>query len=155
MISPGVHYFVTKVVPKLVVPRWSSLRNVLLRVGVHQACMMPLIQFTFLYMSAFLEPAESLQSRIDKGTQRFSDKWRQGFVASLMYWPLVNFMMYSCVKPKFKNLYCDIFALIFSAIMSQIAFKSQTTTAMSSLSTNTSPFASQDNSSLPQSHPAH
>jgi hypothetical protein len=155
MISPGVHFFVTRIVPKLTVPHWSTLQNVLLRVGVHQACMMPLIQFTFLYMSAFLEPAGSLQARMDKGTQRFSDKWRQGCIASLMYWPAINFVMYSCVKPKFKNLYCDIFALIFSAIMSQIAFRSQTSATMPSLHAKTSPFRSQDSSSLPQSHVAH
>ena len=46
-----------------------------------------------------------------------------GFTASLMYWPLVNTVMYSMVQPRFFNLYADTASLLFASIMSYITYK--------------------------------
>ena len=84
--------------------------------------MMPFIQFTLLFASAMLQPADSFQQRLEAGKTRWENKWRMGFSASLMYWPLVNTVMYSLVQPRFFNLYADTAGLIFASIMSYIAY---------------------------------
>jgi len=75
----------------------SRAANIGVRVSVHQACMMPFIQFTLLFASGAMQPADSMKARLDAGRQKFSDKWRAGFCASLMFWPLVNTAMYTLV----------------------------------------------------------
>ena len=85
--------------------------------------MMPFIQFTLLFVSAAMQPAPTLSARISAGQQRFNDKWIAVFSASLMYWPLVNTVMYSMLQPRFMNLYADVASLVFATIMSYIAYK--------------------------------
>ena len=55
--------------------------------------------------------------------QRFSDKWVAGFTASIMYWPFVNTVMYSCIQPRYMNLYADCASLFFAAVMSYITYR--------------------------------
>ena len=39
-----------------------------------------------------------------------------------MYWPLVNTVMYSMVRPRYMNLYADVCALFFASLMSYITY---------------------------------
>ena len=78
-----------------------------------------------LYASALLEPSKNLKCRMEKGKNRFEQKWRMGFTASLMYWPFVNSVMYAYIKPKFYNIYADCFTIIFAAIMSYIVYNNR------------------------------
>ena len=123
MISPGLHLFLTRVMPHVVFPNLSKLTNIGLRVAFHQACMMPYIQGTLLFVSAAMQPASSVQERIEAGKKRWSEKWRMGFTVSLMYWPLVNTAMYTLVRPAFMNLYADVASLCFSTVMSYILYR--------------------------------
>mmetsp|Transcript_9144 Transcript_9144/g.12447 ORF Transcript_9144/g.12447 Transcript_9144/m.12447 type:complete len:209 (-) Transcript_9144:352-978(-) len=123
LLSPGLHFFLTRVMSRAVFPSLSARANIGLRVAIHQACMMPLIQFTLLFLSAAMQPAGSIEDRVAAGKQRFHDKWRTGFSASLMFWPAVNTVMYSMVQPRFMNLYADMASLIFASIMSYITYK--------------------------------
>jgi len=123
LLSPGLHLFLTGVMSKVTFPTLSRASNIAIRVGVHQACMMPFIQFTLLFVSAATQPAPTLSDRIEAGKQRFSDKWRTGFTASLMYWPFVNTVMYAAVKPRFMNLYADVASLCFASVMSYITYR--------------------------------
>ena len=82
---------------KMVFPSYSNASNILFRVCIHQAFMMPFVQFTLLFASAAFESTGSLKDKIEAGYTRFSEKWRTGFSASLMYWPFVNAVMYSAV----------------------------------------------------------
>mmetsp|Transcript_29495 Transcript_29495/g.36587 ORF Transcript_29495/g.36587 Transcript_29495/m.36587 type:complete len:178 (+) Transcript_29495:380-913(+) len=123
LLSPGLHFFLTRVMPRAVFPSLSARANIGLRVAIHQACMMPLIQFTLLFVSAAMQPAGSIEDRVAAGKQRLHDKWRKGFCASLMFWPAVNTVMYSMVQPRFMNLYADMASLIFASIMSYITYK--------------------------------
>lgn len=123
MISPGIHFFLSRVMSRVQFPSLSRTWNIGLRVGVHQACMMPFIQFALLFASAALQPAPTVQARVAAGKNRFNEKWKTGFTASLMYWPVVNTLMYSMVHPRFMNLYADMASLIFAAIMSHITHK--------------------------------
>ena len=100
-----------------------------LRVALHQACMMPYIQFSLLFVSGMLMPGcpgqntnLNLRERVEAGKTRFNDKWKLGFSASLCYWPLVNAVMYSLVQPRFMNLYADVATLVFASIMSFITY---------------------------------
>ena len=43
MLSPGLHFFLTRVMTRCVLPSYSKIANIGLRVAVHQACMMPFI----------------------------------------------------------------------------------------------------------------
>ena len=122
MLSPGLHFFLTRVMTQCVLPGRSRAANIALRVGVHQACMMPFIQFTLLFTSGMLQPANSMRERYECGKTRFSEKWRMGFSASLMYWPLVNTVMYSLVVPRYMNLYADVASLCFASVMSYITY---------------------------------
>lgn len=63
-----------------------------------------------------------MRDRYECGKTRFSEKWRMGFSASLMYWPLVNTVMYSMVAPRYMNLYADVAALFFASVMSYITY---------------------------------
>ena len=67
MLSPGLHFFLTRVMTKCVLPGRSQAANIALRVGVHQACMMPFIQFTLLFTSGMLQPANTLSERYECG----------------------------------------------------------------------------------------
>ena len=86
---------------------------------------MPLFQFNCLFTSGFLEPAKSFKERVDHGYCRFKEKWRKGFATSLTFWPTVNLFMYSFVAPKFFNLYADMAGIFFAAVMSYIAYSSE------------------------------
>jgi hypothetical protein len=97
LLSPGLHFFLTKVMTKVNFASLSRAANIGVRVSVHQACMMPFIQFTLLFASGAMQPADSMKARLDAGHQKFSEKWRAGFCASLMFWPLVNTAMYTLV----------------------------------------------------------
>ena len=98
MLSPGLHFFLTRVMTRMVFPNFSRMAAIGMRVAIHQACMMPFIQFTLLFASGMMKPgAKNLQERFDAGKTRFAEKWRLGFSASLCYWPLVNTVMYSMV----------------------------------------------------------
>ncbi len=123
LLSPGLHFFLTRVMTKVNFAQLSRPANIGIRVSVHQACMMPFIQFTLLFASGMLQPANSLEERIAAGKKRFSEKWRAGFCASLMFWPFVNTVMYTLVQPRFFNLYADTASLVFSSIMSYITYK--------------------------------
>jgi len=123
LLSPGLHVFLTRVMSHANFPSFSRASNIGLRVGIHQACMMPFIQFSLLFVSAALQPAPSAEARLEAGKKRFSDKWRTGFTASLMYWPFVNTIMYAAVKPRYMNLYADMASLCFATIMSYITYK--------------------------------
>ena len=54
MLSPGLHFFLTRVSAKCVFPSLSRATGIGLRVAVHQACMMPFIQFTLLFASGMM-----------------------------------------------------------------------------------------------------
>lgn len=41
----------------------------------------------------------------------------------MMYWPIVNAVMYGCVPARFLSLYADVATLCFSTVMSYIAYK--------------------------------
>lgn len=123
LLSPGLHFFLTRVMTKVNFAQLSRPANIGIRVSVHQACMMPFIQFTLLFASGMLQPANSIEERIAAGKKRFSEKWRAGFCASLMFWPFVNTVMYTLVQPRFFNLYADTASLVFSSIMSYITYK--------------------------------
>ena len=129
MLSPGLHFFLTRVMSRVNFTSLSRFGNIGMRVAVHQACMMPFIQFTLLFASGVLEPAQSLRERIEAGQTRFQQKWRLGFSASLMYWPIVNTFMYSMVQPRFMNLYADVAALFFASVMSYITYSDCSETA--------------------------
>ena len=93
------------------------------RVAIHQACMMPYIQFTLLFVSGMMQSgASTFKERLEAGQTRFSDKWRIGFSASLCYWPVVNTVMYTLVQPRFMNLYADLASLVFASVMSYITY---------------------------------
>jgi len=123
LLSPVLHVFLTRVISRATFPSLSRATNIGLRVGIHQACMMPVIQFTLLFVSAAMQSAPTVEARLEAGKKRFSDKWRPGFTASLMYWPIINTFMYACVKPRFMNLYVDMASLVFASIMSYITYK--------------------------------
>ena len=131
LLSPGLHFFLTRIMSRANFPSLSYRANIGMRVGIHQACMMPFIQFTLLFVSAAMQPANSLEDRIAAGKQRFSDKWVTGFSASLMYWPVVNTVMYSMVPLRFMNLYADMASLFFASLMSYITYN-DCSTALSS-----------------------
>ena len=119
-LSPGLHFFLTRVMVKVALPGYSNATNIALRVFVHQACMMPYIQFTLLFGSGALEPANTLCDHFKAGGERLSSTWVRGCSASLLYWPVVNAVMYSLVKPKLFNLYIDTASMVFASIMSHI-----------------------------------
>ena len=123
LLSPGLHFFLTRIMSRAVFPSLSYRANIGMRVAIHQACMMPFIQFTLLFLSAAMQPANSLQDRIAAGKKRFSDKWVTGFSASLMFWPVANTVMYSVVPLRFMNLYADMCSLFFATLMSYITYK--------------------------------
>ncbi len=87
--------------------------------------MMPTIQFLVLYVSGLAEPNKDIWSRLEKGKDRFLQKWRIGFATSLCYWPFVNGAMYALINPLYYNIYADCFGLIFAAIMSFIAYNNE------------------------------
>ena len=130
LLSPGLHLFLTRVMSRVNFPSLSRTSNIGIRVGVHQACMMPFIQFTLLFVSAAMQPAPTANDRIAAGKKRFSDKWRTGFTASLMYWPIVNSVMYAVVKPRFMNLYADVASLCFASVMSYITYRDDSSLAV-------------------------
>ena len=85
--------------------------------------MMPYIQFTLLFVSGMMQSgAGTFKERLDAGQTRFSEKWRTGFSASMMYWPFVNAVMYSAVQPRFYNIYLDCSAMLFASVMSYITY---------------------------------
>ena len=123
MLSPGLHFFLTRVMSKCVFPTLSHATGIGLRVAVHQACMMPFFQFTLLFVSGMMQSGNrTFRERVDAGHTRFNEKWRLGFSASLCYWPAVNAVMYSLVRPRFMNLYADIASLVFASLMSYITY---------------------------------
>lgn len=67
LLSPGLHLFLTKVMTKVTLKGYSRAASIGIRVGVHQACMMPFIQFTLLFASGMLMPANSMKQRVDTG----------------------------------------------------------------------------------------
>ena len=154
LLSPGLHFFLTRVMAKLAFPAsFSNFSRIGMRVAVHQACMMPFIQFSLLFVSGMLQPAKNWEARIETGTKRFEDKWRMGFAASLMYWPLVNSVMYSMVQPRFMNLYADVCALFFASVMSYITYndcKIDPAKTLSAVSTSTANFAAKGTAGLTQ-----
>ena len=125
LLGPSLHFFFTRIVPRVTYPARSAGFNVFMRVAAQQACMMPLFQFNCLFTSGFLEPANNFRERIDHGCCRFKEKWRKGFATSLIYWPTVNVFMYGLVQPKFFNLYADLAGIFFAAVMSYIAYSSE------------------------------
>ena len=122
MLSPGLHFFLTRVMSRLTFPGYSNAMRIGLRVAIHQACMMPWIQFCLLFTSAVLEPNRNFRERLHAGKNRFQERWRIGFTASMMYWPFVNAFMYSMLQPRFYCLYLDMAARCFSSIMSYITY---------------------------------
>jgi len=55
MLSPGLHFFLTRVMARLAFPAsYSNFSKIGMRVAVHQACMMPFIQFSLLFVSGML-----------------------------------------------------------------------------------------------------
>lgn len=116
ILSPGIHLFVTRVMQRLNFSGWNYLAGIAARVSIHQVCTMPFIQFTLLFGSGAIQ-----HKSLDKGLERFKAKWRTGFTASLCYWPVINTFMYMYVPGRFFNLYCDVFVLMFSIVMSYIA----------------------------------
>ena len=125
MLGPCLHFFFTRIVPRVTYPGRSARYNIFMRVAAQQACMMPLFQFNCLFTSGFLEPASSLKERLDHGCCRFQEKWKKGFATSLTYWPAMNLFMYAFVQPKYFNLYADLAGIFFAAVMSYIAYSSE------------------------------
>ena len=41
LLSPGLHLFLTRVMVNVALPGYSQTANIVFRVAVHQACMMP------------------------------------------------------------------------------------------------------------------
>lgn len=108
---------------KCAFPSFSKATGIGFRVAIHQACMMPYIQFTLLFVSGMMQSgAGTFKERLDAGQTRFSEKWRIGFSASLCYWPVVNTVMYTLVQPRFMNLYADLASLVFASVMSYITY---------------------------------
>jgi hypothetical protein len=122
VLSPGIHLFHTRFMSKLTFSRMSFMGGILARVGITQAFMMPLIQFSMLFLSAALQPADSVEQRVQNGKDRFESKWVTGCTASLMFWPLVNTFMYTRIQPFYFSLFKDCMALIFSSLMSYITY---------------------------------
>jgi len=78
-----------------------------------------------------------------------------GFAASLMYWPLVNSVMYSMVQPRFMNLYADVCALVFASVMSYITYNDckvdiDPMKTLSTVTASTANFAAKSTASLAQ-----
>ena len=121
LLGPSLHFFFTRIIPRVTFPNRSHAFNVFMRVAAQQTCTMPLFQFYLLFTPGFLEPAESLEARLEKGLCRFKDKWRSGFATSLTFWPTMNLVMYGLVPPRFFNLYADMAGILFAAAMSYIA----------------------------------
>ena len=108
---------------KCAFPSFSKASGIGFRVAIHQACMMPYIQFTLLFVSGMMQSgAGTFKERIDAGQARFEEKWQIGFSASLCYWPVVNTVMYTLVQPRFMNLYADLASLVFASVMSYITY---------------------------------
>ena len=108
---------------KCAFPSFSKATGIGFRVAIHQACMMPYIQFTLLFVSGMMQSgAGTFKERIDAGQARFEEKWQIGFSASLCYWPVVNTVMYTLVQPRFMNLYADLASLVFASVMSYITY---------------------------------
>ena len=122
ILCPGIHFFLTRFMSKMVFPSYSNASNIFFRVCIHQAFMMPFVQFTLLFASAAFESTGSFKEKIKAGQTRFSEKWRTGFSASMMYWPFVNAVMYSAVQPRFYNIYLDCSAMLFASVMSYITY---------------------------------
>ena len=64
ILCPGIHFFLTRFMSKMVFPSYSNASNILFRVCIHQAFMMPFVQFTLLFASAAFESAGSLKDRV-------------------------------------------------------------------------------------------
>ena len=108
---------------KCAFPSFSKASGIGFRVAIHQACMMPYIQFTLLFVSGMMQSgAGTFKERIDAGQARFEEKWQIGFSASLCYWPVVNTVMYTLIQPRFMNLYADLASLVFASVMSYITY---------------------------------
>ena len=108
---------------KCAFPSFSKATGIGFRVAIHQACMMPYIQFTLLFVSGMMQSgAGTFKERIDAGQARFEEKWQIGFSASLCYWPVVNTVMYTLIQPRFMNLYADLASLVFASVMSYITY---------------------------------
>ena len=65
MLSPGLHLFLTRVMSRCVLTGYARATGIGLRVAIHQACMMPFIQFTLLFASGMMSPgAKGFKERV-------------------------------------------------------------------------------------------